>query len=252
MPVGGNQQGVPPPVAPNTGGQMVSPNSNFNPRGIGAPRPQTQAMADKANKKPKGKKKGNGKGKLAPGINPREHDRLSALRRKLSHNEKGPQGQLTDQEQKRYRHMKQKLSGDPKGLQEFLAGDLTYKSQVADYNKNWRNYKNNFLGEREDLRETLDDTLGRMGHEKKRALRSIMEDFGSRGLLHSSFMPKARDEYNDAFQDRRNELTENWGEQKEDLIQNKNLFRDQVKTGKKNARLDAVRRRAQRYGLTGG
>lgn len=178
-----------PPISPNPSGQMVSRNSNFNPRGQGKPRAQPATM-------PKGKGKG-------------------------------------------------------KGVQDYLAGDITYKSQLADLQRNLENYRTEYRGNVGDVNDSFADTLQKMQRERHRSLTDIGEDFAGRGLLHSGLNAKAQSDYNDEFNIRRNDLRTDQSQQLEDLLTNRKLFTEQTRTTRRNARSEALRRRAQKLGLTG-
>lgn len=202
MPIQGRKpnQNQPPPIRPNAQGQMVSAQSNHNPRGNGRPRPQKQVMPGN---------KGKGKG----------------------HGDKNGHG--------------------GNGVQKYLSGDLTYKSQVADLQRNLENYLTEYRGNREDVKESFSDTLSKMQRERGRSLQDIGEDFAGRGLIHSGLYGKAYSDYNDEFNIRRNELRDDRSEQLEDLQTNKKLFKEQTRSVRRNARDEALRRRAQKLGLTG-
>lgn len=136
-------------------------------------------------------------------------------------------------------------------IQKYLSGDLTYKSQVSDLQRNLENYLTEYRGNKGDVESSFSDTLSKMQRERKRSMNDITEDFAGRGLLHSGLFAKAGSDYNDEFNIRRNELRTDETDQLEDLQTNRNLFKEQTRSVRRNARDEALRRRAQKIGLTG-
>lgn len=246
MPVTGNR----PPVAPNKRGQLVNRASNFNPRGVGKPRPRSAVMPDRQQKN---------KGKIDPDeLNAPELQRIQSLRRKLlsnNRNDKGPNSRgdkrITPAEHERLMGLRRKLSrdNDPPSLKEFLGSDITYQHQLADLKNNLQNYLEMNKGERQDVREAFGTARGKMDDARDQAWELMGNDFAGRGLLHSGLYTKSLSDYDRDWIKRLNELRDDRGEQLEDLSDNRKLFRDEVRSTRRNARLDAVRRRAERYSL---
>lgn len=135
------------------------------------------------------------------------------------------------------------------GINKFLSGDITYKGQVADLTKNRQSFLTDWRADREDLNETYGQTLNKMQRERKRSREQIMNDFMGRGLIHSGQFAKSDADYNTEWNIRKNELSDDRTERLEDLIRSRQLFLDESKAVKHNARDEAIRRRAQKFGL---
>lgn len=243
---------TPPPISANAHGQMVATGSNFNHRGIGKPRAKSAVMPEPSKKN----------------ISNKEQKRMGALTRRAQ------KGGVTPQEKRHIRRAGNRMAksplpnngpsagptsalnrrnrdrnGNPLGINEYLSGDTTFKSQLADLARNMQNYREDYRANRQDVNEDFGRAMGSMGRERNRSYEEMRNDFSGRGLIHSGLYADSLRDYDKEFGFRKRELTDDRAEQQEDLLRNKKLFREEVRGVRRNARDEALRRRAARLGL---
>lgn len=134
-------------------------------------------------------------------------------------------------------------------LDKWLAGDVTYQQQLADFNRSLAEYNAQYK------RQT--GITNRDYAESNRALQlqgtqdrtDQQNDFAGRGVLKSGVFAKALGDYNTNFNTRVKALTTGKTDKLGDLSSQKTNFNRQLTLEKNNSRQDAVRRRAQKLGI---
>lgn len=136
-----------------------------------------------------------------------------------------------------------------RGERNWLAGDAGYQQQLAGYKDEFQNY---LLKNRDaigDVRQTFRLTNERMGQERDKSLQQMMDDFGARGMLQSGEYLRAQEDYNKEYQNRLADLTRDRTNSIEDLRTQRADYRRKNTMDRQNARLESIRRRAERLGL---
>ena len=100
-----------------------------------------------------------------------------------------------------------------------------------------------------DVKQTFNTTLGRMRQDKTKSTRNITDDYGARGLVNSGLYVGAVNDYNNAYQDRVEDITTDRSKQLRNLQQERRNFYDLNRSKKQELRLDAIRRRAEKLGI---
>lgn len=145
--------------------------------------------------------------------------------------------------------------GSPQGngrpsLQDYLMGDRTYQSQISLYDKELQDYMLGHNRDKDRINEDFGLALGRLGKERGRALENIEDDFAARGMLHSGLYGEDVSEYNDDYQQTVGDLERDKLRSIEDLIEMLNMFQSTVSSKKQNAKLEAIRRRAEELSVS--
>lgn len=137
------------------------------------------------------------------------------------------------------------------GIDEFLMGDETYQSQLSALQKELEDYILANKNQQGDLAENFSLAQSRMGDERLKALESMGNDFAARGLLNSSEFMNAIGDYNTSYQTKLGDLTRDRDSSLEDLLESLGLYRRTNESEIQNARAEAIRRRAEQYGIGG-
>ena len=134
-------------------------------------------------------------------------------------------------------------------LDKWLAGDVTYQQQLADFNRSLAEYNAQYKRQtgiaNRDYAES-NRALQRQGVQDRD---DQQNDFAGRGVLKSGVFAKALGDYNTNFNQRVKALTTGKTDKLGDLSSQKTNFNRQLTLEKNNSRQDAVRRRAQKLGI---
>ena len=144
---------------------------------------------------------------------------------------------------------KPKPEPKPPSLKKYLGGDSTFQDQVSLLQKELEDYVLSNQGQRRDLREDFGTATSRMGDERTRALEEMEADFASRGLLNSGLYDESISEYDQQYQQRLGDLSSDRDRGLEDLLESMGMYRRQNRGQRQSARQEAIRRRAEQYGL---
>jgi hypothetical protein len=147
----------------------------------------------------------------------------------------------------------EKGKGIPKapGLEQFLGSDATYQQTLSELMRTLEQYQLQNNTSQSSVREAFETALSRMGTERESALKNLEADFAARGLLNSGLYGDAVSQYNTQYGDRITDLTGDRDSNLSNLGTEFQNFQSNIDTQKADARLDAIRRRAEQYGLTG-
>lgn len=137
------------------------------------------------------------------------------------------------------------------GLKKYLAGDETYQSQLSSLQKELEDYILANEDQRGDLTEDFGLSQERMAEERTKALDSMKNDFAARGLLESSEFMDAIGDYDTSYQTKLGDLSRDRDRGLEDLLESLGMYRRTNKNELQNARAEAIRRRAEQFGLGG-
>jgi len=134
-------------------------------------------------------------------------------------------------------------------LGKYLAGDADYQASRSQLIKNFQSLRTENRKNRGNVREDYGVTKSRIGEEREKGLTDMKNDFAARGLLGSGVWGEKLGEFEKNYQ---NQQTDASTSQRRNISQ---LLTD-VKDAKRlknqslrQAKLEAIRRRAEKYGL---
>lgn len=134
-------------------------------------------------------------------------------------------------------------------LRKYLASDTTFQSQKNQLQLEKQNYLDQYRQQRADARADYSTTLGRLNEAGEETQDRLSEDFASRGLFRSSMYADSAVDASDNLLEQQQDLTRDRGRVESDLLNSKNDFLRTVRNTRQNARQEAIRRRAEQYGI---
>lgn len=134
-------------------------------------------------------------------------------------------------------------------LDKWLAGDVTYQQQLADFNRALAEYNATYDRQRSMTNRDYGESQRALNLQGTQDRADQQNDFAGRGILHSGVYAKALGDYNTQFQLRKKALTTGMNDKLGDLAMQKKNFTTQTSLEKNNAKQDAIRRRAQQLGI---
>lgn len=145
---------------------------------------------------------------------------------------------------------KKKAKAKPKsGLDKWLAGDVTYQQQLADFNRAIAEYNATFNRQKSITNRDYNESQRALDLQGTQDRTDQQNDFAGRGILHSGVYAKALGDYNTQFNQRVRALTAGRNDKLGDLTTQRSNFLRQTSLEKNNAKQDAIRRRAQSLGI---
>lgn len=137
----------------------------------------------------------------------------------------------------------------PNELEKWLAGDVTYQQQLADFNRSKGEYESNFKRQQGIINRDYDESQRALNLQGQRDRVDQQNDFAGRGILHSGVFAKALGDYNTDFNQRYKALTTGRTDRLGDLGAQRTNFLNQLGMERNAAKQDAIRRRAQKLGI---
>lgn len=139
----------------------------------------------------------------------------------------------------------------PPSLKEYLNSDPTFQTGISELMKNLEQFRTSNKRSRQDIRSTFQTTMDRMNQDRTNALKSLQEDFASRGLLNSGLYTGAVSDYNDQYSQKLTDLTDDQRKSLQSLQEEMQQFRGTTRNKRQDLRLQAIRNRADKYGIKG-
>jgi hypothetical protein len=134
-------------------------------------------------------------------------------------------------------------------LSQFIGTDVAYQQQLRGFNKTLADYLADTTQQQGQLSSDYARSTRAVGEEKTKGLRSLMEDYGSRGLIHSGLYAKGVGDYENEVGQRLSDLLSGYNKAKTGLANQVTRFRGEQTLAKQEARSEAARRRAAKYKL---
>lgn len=138
-----------------------------------------------------------------------------------------------------------------RAIHRYLLGDETYQAQLAALQQGRQDFRIANRADKENIREDFGDARHRMRGQRKDDLQAMLADYASRGIADSGVFLNDRSEYQKDFTNQLTDLhkdkARNLFSLKSSATQTGNQFSASVQA----ARLEALRRRAAQFGLTG-
>lgn len=134
-------------------------------------------------------------------------------------------------------------------IEDYLAGDVDFQNQLRQFAKTLGDFNTNLDSRRTRL--TADFGEGKRNMEKQKVddLLAIKDDFASRGILGSGLYTNEVGDYNTNYAEALANFERQYNQSVGDLANESTQFNREQELQKEAARLDAVRRRAQKYGV---
>lgn len=143
---------------------------------------------------------------------------------------------------------KKKPSGPP-SIQKYLAGDSTYNDQISALKRQLENFKTSNTGQQGNVNADFSTAKLKMGNQRTQDQDLIQNDYASRGILNSGLYTKGVADYDTKYQQNLADLATDNQRSVADLIQAFKNYKDENTLSAQAARQDAIRRRAQQYGI---
>lgn len=134
-------------------------------------------------------------------------------------------------------------------LNKWLAGDVTYQQQLADFNRSLAEYNAQYKRQTGITNRDYSESNRALQRQGTQDRVDQQNDFAGRGVLRSGVFAKALGDYNTDFNQRVKALTTGKTDKLGDLSSQRTNFNRQLTLEKNNSRQDAVRRRAQKLGI---
>lgn len=131
----------------------------------------------------------------------------------------------------------------------YLAGDVDYQNQIRQFDKTLADFTADSSTRK--VRTEADYGEGKRNMETQRGtdLQSLKDDFASRGLLSSGLYTGRIGEYETDYRTQIADLERQFNQAVQDISNQGTQFTREQDLSKESARQDAIRRRAQQYGL---
>lgn len=131
----------------------------------------------------------------------------------------------------------------------FLNQDTGYQQQLRDFANMLAQFNADVTRRKGSLEEEYNLSSKAMDDQKNIDLENLEDDYGARGILRSGLYGKAVGDYNTEFNTRKTDLTRRQKEALGQLDQEGGRFKSQQELQKQTAREQAIRRRAEQYGV---
>lgn len=140
-------------------------------------------------------------------------------------------------------------AGPVPDINAYLGGDSGYQSQLAQIAKALTDFQAD-SGRRKGVLDTEFSTSDKaLRDQRGMDMESIKDDYGARGLLRSGLFGKAVGDYDTEFNNRIAELSRRQADALALLQQETGQFSSQQELTKQQAREQAIRRRAEQFGV---
>lgn len=137
----------------------------------------------------------------------------------------------------------------PSDLEKWLAGDVDYQQQLAEFNKSSSDYQSQYNKQTGITARDYAETQRALDRQGQQDRMDQQNDFAGRGILHSGVFAKSLGDYNTDFNSRVKNLVTGKNDKLGDLGDQRNQFLAQLRLEMNAAKQDAIRRRAQKLGL---
>lgn len=137
----------------------------------------------------------------------------------------------------------------PPSVGRFLNRDTGYQQQLRDLARTFSDFEADVTRRRGGLKTETAESRRALGQQRGKDLEALEEDFGSRGLVRSGLYAGAVGDYESEFGERMTDLESRLKEALAQLEQERGQFGGKQKAERQRAREQAIRRRAEKYGL---
>lgn len=145
--------------------------------------------------------------------------------------------------------MAKKKKKPQSALSKWLAGDVTYQQQLAEFNRAKAEYEAQYKRQKGIVTRDYGESQRSLNRQGVQDRDDQKNDFAGRGILKSGVFAKALGDYNTDFNTRMKALTTGQSDRLGDLSSQRTNFMRQSGLETNAAKQDAIRRRAQRLGI---
>jgi hypothetical protein len=138
----------------------------------------------------------------------------------------------------------------PPGIEQFLAGDTTYNDQYSQLQKQLEQFRTSNASQQGMVNQDFQTALDKMTRQKGIDTSNMTSDYGARGLLNSGLFTKSLGDYDTNYQQQFNDLNTSKGRSLQQLLEDLSNYQTENQSSLLSAKQDAIRRRAQKYGIT--
>lgn len=144
---------------------------------------------------------------------------------------------------------KKKPKKKQSALNKWLAGDVTYQQQLAEFLRSQAEYDAQYKRQQSITNRDYNESNRALQRQGVVDRTDQQNDFAGRGVLRSGVFAKALGDYNTNFNQRTKALTTGKSDKLADLSSQRTNFNRQLGLEKNNSKQDAIRRRAQKLGI---
>ncbi len=151
-----------------------------------------------------------------------------------------------------YQQMSDKPKQPKKGpptLAQWLGKDATYQDQLRAFQRSLNDFNVDWTKRKDKVGADYTTGVTQMKDQKVKDLNDIMSDFAARGLLTSGLFAQRNADYEKTFNTNLTNLDTNKKSLLEDLSTEGSQFRRDQELAKENAKKEAAKRRADKYGI---
>lgn len=139
--------------------------------------------------------------------------------------------------------------GGPPDINQFLTGDTGYAQAMQQLQLLLQNFNADFTRRKGSLESDYGLSQKAMGDQKVKDLDLLEDDYSARGLVRSGLYGQAVGDYEREFNERMAQLARAQQEAMGMLTNEQSQFQSQQKLREQQAREEAIRRRAEQYGV---
>lgn len=144
---------------------------------------------------------------------------------------------------------KKKKGGVP-GINQYLAGDTTYNDQASQLQNQLEQFNTQNVSQQGMVNQDFTTALDKMMKQKGVDESNMQGDFGSRGLLNSGLFTKSLGDYENNWAGSKADLETGKQRSLTDLLNTLSNYQTENRSSLLAAKQEAIRRRAQQYGIT--
>lgn len=137
----------------------------------------------------------------------------------------------------------------PPSVKSYLAGDVTYQDLVRNQQRTLADFMADLNRQRGEAKTSFGDVTRSMESERERSLKAMMDEYAARGLLSSGLYGEAQGNYQKDWAAQMSQLQQGQSSLLADLLSQQTNFQREQQLAAEAARQDAIRRRAQKYGI---
>ena len=139
--------------------------------------------------------------------------------------------------------------GGDRGIGKYLLSDEDYQNTVNDLTKNFQNYRIQNQTNTGNLRRDYTDTTNRMATQRAEDFRKLQAQFAARGLFGSGEYEGDRLNFDLDWQNQQGDAQTSYNRNLSQLMTDLSSMRSLFKQQLKDAKLSALRRRAEQLGI---
>lgn len=134
-------------------------------------------------------------------------------------------------------------------IEAYLGGDVGYQDQIRQFGKALADFTADVTRRQGNLESQFGVSKKGLEDQRVKDLKTLEEDYGSRGLLRSGLYGTAVGDYETEYGTRVSDLSRQQQEALAALTQEQGQFTSQQQLQQELAKQEAIRRRAEKYGV---